>query len=393
MSAPTLPPAAPPGTRPVLVHDGVLTEYSFGDTHPMGPDRVRLAIELADHCGVLDQYDLVAPREPSDDLLRLVHSDEYVQALHDGQEHPELGIGGEDNPVVPGLPDVASRIAAATTTAAELVWTGRARRAVNVSGGLHHAMPAQAAGFCLYNDAAVAIAWLLDQGAQRVAYLDLDAHHGDGVEQAFWNDPRVLTISVHETGLHLFPGTGFAHEIGGPDAFGTAVNVPLPPDACDLQWLRAMNAVVPPLLGAFRPQILVTQHGADPHRSDPLTHLPITMDAMSISMRQVGVWAERYAGGRWVAVGGGGYRRDAAARAWTHLLAEVAGTPVDPTMPTPKDWASRLRDEGCPTMGDPDATISTSILTTDKIYPDEPDPALVATSRAVFPWWGLQPYH
>ncbi|WP_420174518.1 acetoin utilization protein AcuC [Luteococcus sp. OSA5] len=386
-------PAAARETRPVLVHNGVLTGYSFGPEHPMGPDRVRLAIELAEHCDVLGRYDVVEPMAASDALLHLVHSPDYVRALQDGREHLELGIGGDDNPVVPGLPEVASRIAAATVTAADLVWSGRARRAVNVSGGLHHAMPSQAAGFCLLNDAAVAIAWLLEQGAQRVAYLDLDAHHGDGVERAFWDDPRVLTISVHETGLHLFPGTGFAHEIGGPDAYGTAANVPLPPDACDLQWLRAMNAVVPPLLGAFRPQILISQHGADPHASDPLTHLQISMDAMAIAQRQVGAWAERYAGGRWVAVGGGGYRRDAAARAWTHLLAEVADCPLDPSLPTPTDWQERLRQAGSATMGDPEATISTSILTADKIYPDEPDPALVATSRAVFPYWGLQPYH
>lgn len=384
---------AAPDARPVLVHTEELTRYSFGPDHPMGPDRVRLAMELAAHTGTLDAYDVVEPHPASDDLLRLVHSPGYLAALADGHEHPEYGIGGEDNPVVPGLPAVASRIAAASATAAELVWTGLARRAVNISGGLHHAMPASAHGFCLYNDAAVAIAWLLAHGARRVAYLDLDAHHGDGVELAFWNDPRVLTISVHETGIHLFPGTGHAHEIGGPDARGTAVNVALPPHACDLQWLRATNAVVPPLLAAFKPEVLVSQHGTDPHGSDPLTHLDVSIDAMAVAQRQVAGWADRHCHARWVAVGGGGYRRDAAARGWTHLLAEVAGQPLDPSMPTPKDWTERLRDAGSATLGDEGATISAHALASDRIYPDEADPALVSTSRAVFPWWGLQPYH
>ncbi|MFZ2259874.1 MAG: acetoin utilization protein AcuC, partial [Luteococcus japonicus] len=290
-------PLAHPTARPVLVHSEELTRYSFGPDHPMGPGRVRLAMELAQHVGVLEAYDVIEPRPAIDELLRMVHSPAYLAALADGREHPEYGIGGEDNPVVTGLPAVASRIAAASATAAEMVWTGRARRAVNISGGLHHAMPSAANGFCLYNDAAIAIAWLLDHGASRVAYVDLDAHHGDGVELAFWNEPRVLTISVHETGLNLFPGTGYAHEIGGPDALGTAVNVPLPPHACDLQWLRAAKAVIPPLLGAFRPEILVSQHGTDPHASDPLTHLDISMDAMAVAQRQMGAWADRHCQG------------------------------------------------------------------------------------------------
>lgn len=151
--------------------------------------------------------------------------------------------------------------------------------------------------------------------------------------------------------------------------------------------------MIPPLLGAFRPEILVSQHGTDPHASDPLTHLDISMDAMAVAQRQMGAWADRHCQGRWVAVGGGGYRRDAAARGWTHLLAEVAGTGLDASTPTPQDWSERLGEEGSPTMGDPHATIGDHALAGDQVYPDEPDPALVATSRAVFPWWGLQPYH
>lgn len=236
---------AAPDARPVLVHTEELTRYSFGPDHPMGPDRVRLAMELAAHTGTLDAYDVVEPHPASDGLLRLVHSPRYLAALADGHEHPEYGIGGEDNPVVPGLPAVASRIAAASATAAELVWTGLARRAVSISGGLHHAMPASAHGFCLYNDAAVAIAWLLAHGARRVAYLDLDAHHGDGVELAFWNDPRVLTISVHETGIHLFPGPAMpmrsvARTRGVPRSTSRCLRTPVTCNGCapPMPWCR-----------------------------------------------------------------------------------------------------------------------------------------------------------
>ncbi|MEL4358212.1 MULTISPECIES: acetoin utilization protein AcuC [unclassified Luteococcus] len=387
-------PLAAPDTRPVLVHCEELERFSFGPEHPMGPDRVRLAVELADELGLLDGFDIVEPWQASDDLLRPVHEEGYIQALNDGKPHPERCIGIEDNPVVPGLPHVASRIAAASATAAQLVWDGRTRRAVNISGGLHHAMPGQAHGFCLYNDANVAISWLLAHGADRVAYVDLDAHHGDGVERVFWDDPRVLTISVHETGQHLFPGTGFAHEIGGPDALATAVNVALPTHTEDLDWLRALNAIVSPLLRAFKPQILISQHGADPHRADPLTHLDISMDAMALSQRAAAGWADRFAQGRWVALGGGGYQRDSAARAWAHLVAAVGNQTVEPDRPMPRDWAERVRrDQTSATMGDEGAAAALADFHLDRFYPEVPCPAINATSRAVFPYWDLQPYH
>ncbi len=183
----------------------------------------------------------------------------------------------------------------------EAVWTGGAEHAVNIAGGLHHAMPGAASGFCVYNDPAVAIAWLLEQGAERVAYVDVDVHHGDGVERAFWDEPRVLTVSVHESGRYLFPGTGFPDDAGGPGADGSAVNLALPPGTTDNAWLRAFHAVVPPLLEEFRPQVLVTQHGCDSHVLDPLAHLGLTVDGQRRSVpgaARAGPPARRRAVGR-----------------------------------------------------------------------------------------------
>src|SRR5690606_26950267 len=174
------------------------------------------------------------------------------------------GLGTSDNPVFIGMHDASALVAGATVAAAEAVWTGRSEHALNISGGLHHALAGSASGFCVYNDPAVAIAWLLENGAERVAYVDIDVHHGDGVQAAFYDDPRVLTISIHETPRTLFPGTGFPNETG---AEGTSVNVALPPGTGDRPWLRAFDAIVPPLLRRFRPQVLVTSTAPTATRS------------------------------------------------------------------------------------------------------------------------------
>ena len=239
----------------------------------------------------------------------------------------------------------SAHIVGASVEAARRVWEGEALHAANITGGLHHAMPDRASGFCVYNDVAVAIRWLLAQGAQRVAYVDVDVHHGDGVEQVFYDDPRVLTISLHETGQMLFPGTGFPQDVGGPGAEGSAVNVALPPGTSDAGWLRAFHAVVPPLLREFAPQVLVTQHGCDSHLEDPLAHLMLSVDGQRASYLALHELAHELCEGRWVVTGGGGYAVvDVVPRAWSHLLAIVAGSPVDPQSPVPPGWRAAVQE-------------------------------------------------
>ncbi|GAB2589920.1 acetoin utilization protein AcuC [Microlunatus antarcticus] len=377
--------------RPVFVYSEALTGYDFGSDHAMSPGRVRSAVALAASLGVLDALDVVAPPPADDALLATVHTPEYIEAVRRGVADERHGLGTSDNPVFPEMHEVSSQVVTATVEAARQVWEGPARRASNIAGGLHHAMPDRTSGFCVYNDVAVAIQWLLDQGVERVAYVDVDVHHGDGVQKVFWDDPRVMTVSLHETPVCLFPGTGFPTEIGGPDALGSAVNVALPPGTGDAGWLRAFDAVVPQVLAAHSPQVLVTQHGCDSHSHDPLADLDLTLDGQRASYVALANLADELADGRWVSTGGGGYAvLHVVPRAWTHLLAVVGGHPLDPETPTPQAWRDRIGAYAPETMGD---GVQVSFRRFDDGFNPESrlDQAIMATRRAVFPELGLDP--
>lgn len=338
----------------VLVHDDRLTRYDFGPGHPMAPLRVELTVALARALGVLDLPDLRVEPAPtaSDDELALVHTPAFIEAVKAAGERPTRpdpvhGLGTEDTPCFAGMHDASALVAGATLAAARGIVAGEVLHGLNVSGGLHHAMPDHASGFCVYNDPAIAIAWMLRNGCERVAYVDVDVHHGDGVQAAFYDDPRVLTISLHETPQTLFPGTGLATETGGPGAEGTAANVALPPGTDDAGWLRAFHAVVPPLLREFEPDVLVSQHGCDSHRDDPLAHLMLTVDGQRAAQLALHDLAHELCGGRWLATGGGGYAVvEVVPRAWTHLIAIVGGRPVEPTTEIPAGWRDRAQASG-----------------------------------------------
>jgi acetoin utilization protein AcuC len=230
-------------------------------------------------------------------------------------------------------------VTGASVDAARAVWEGTHQHAVNLSGGLHHAMRDRASGFCVYDDPAIAIAWLLEQGVGRIAYVDIDVHHGDGVQAVFWDDPRVLTISLHESGRTLFPGSGFADETGGPNARGSAINVPFPPGTNDVSWHAAFDEVVPAALREFAPEVLVSQHGCDTHALDPLANLLLTVDGQLLAHSKLHDLAHEVCAGRWIACGGGGYELvQVVPRTWTHLLAISSGHPLDPQTETPQDW-------------------------------------------------------
>ncbi|THJ10630.1 acetoin utilization protein AcuC [Nocardioides sp.] len=335
-----------------MVFDRSLTEYDFGPEHPMAPVRVDLTMRLAAELGVVGSDGLRCVDAPvaTEDQIATVHDPALIEAVQRMGARPgpgeELhGLGTDDNPVFRGMHHAAAHVVGASMEACRQVWTRESVHSANISGGLHHAMPDRASGFCIYNDIAVGIRWLLDQGAQKVAYVDVDVHHGDGVERIFWNDPRVLTVSLHESGQFLFPGTGFAKDVGGPDAEGTAVNVALPPGTGDSGWLRAFHAVVPPLLREFAPDVLVTQHGCDSHAADPLADLTLSVDGQRAAYLALHDLAHEVAGGRWVATGGGGYALvEVVPRAWSHLLAAVAGRPLDPTMVVPGAWREHVAE-------------------------------------------------
>ncbi|GAB2871758.1 acetoin utilization protein AcuC [Myroides odoratimimus subsp. xuanwuensis] len=381
--------------------DQSLTEYDFGPTHPMSPVRVDLTMRLAAALGVTGPggVRLVDAPMATAEQIATVHDPSLIAALEHCGKHGGVdfqhGLGSDDNPVFQDMHVAGAHVVGATLEAFRQVWSGESQHSASIAGGLHHAMRDRSSGFCLYNDIAVGIQYLLDQGAERVAYVDVDVHHGDGVEKIFWDDPRVLTISLHETGQMLFPGTGFPQDLGGGDAHGTAVNVALPPGTSDAGWLRAFHAVVPPLLQEFKPEVLVTQHGCDSHIEDPLAHLMLTVDGQRATYLALHDLAHEVAGGRWVATGGGGYAIvDVVPRAWTHLLAIVGGRPLDPHTETPLEW----REHVATTLGRTAPHRMTDGRTPAyRSWVDGYDPetwldrAIHATRTQVFPLHGLDP--
>jgi acetoin utilization protein AcuC len=384
-----------------VIWDEGLTGYDFGPGHPLAPVRVELTIALAREFGVFQEpgVSVTAPVPASRDLLELVHDPVYIDAVrHAGHGAPpdvSFGLGTADNPVFAGMHEASALVAGATVAAARSVWTAQALHGANIAGGLHHAMRRSASGFCVYNDPAIAIAWLLAAGAERVAYVDLDVHHGDGVQAAFYDDPRVLTISLHEHPSTLFPGTGLPTETGSGSGLGYAVNVALPAGTGDAGWLRAFDAVVPPLLRAFQPQVLVSQHGCDSHRLDPLAHLELSLDAQRRAQVSLHDLAHETADGRWLVTGGGGYELVwVVPRAWTHLLAIAAGSPIDPALPTPVPWRDHVRMRAAATAPDrmTDGAAAEFTPIESGVDPGDPvDQAIMRTRNAIFSFHGLHP--
>ncbi|WP_020671681.1 acetoin utilization protein AcuC [Amycolatopsis nigrescens] len=382
---------------PAVVWDSALLGYDLGGEHPFNPVRLDLTIRLATELGVLDGVPLLVPEQASDDELRRIHVDEYLAAV---KEAPLAGwdvghgLGTADNPVFSGMHDASALVVGSTLLGARKLAEGAADRAVNIAGGLHHAMRDHASGFCVYNDCSVAISWLLDNGFDRIAYVDTDVHHGDGVQNAFYDDPRVLTVSLHQHPFTLWPGTGYSAELGGAGAEGSSVNIPLPPHTRDAGWLRAFHAVVPSLLAQFRPQLLVTQCGVDSHEEDPLADLSLSVDGHRTIYRTLRELADRYAGGKWLAVGGGGYQLiRVVPRSWTHLLATVLDRDVAPETPLPPEWTDTVL-RAAPKAVLP-AAMTDKADTEHRAWGDgDDDPVDVAirdTRRAVFPLHGLDP--
>jgi acetoin utilization protein AcuC len=328
----------------VTVED-IARAYDFGLSHPLRPERVLLTYENIRTMDLLIRPNVSewVSRSASDDEITAVHDENFVatvKAIDAGvlEERAGLpyGLGTPDDPIFDGMHDASAAVCGASIVAAEAVASGAADHSFNPAGGLHHARRAEASGFCIYNDPAVAIAKVLDlQPDWNVMYLDVDVHHGDGVQWIFYEDPRVLTVSLHQTGRYLYPGTGFEDEIGDGDAAGTAANIPLLPSTGEGDYLWALEAVITALAEAFEPQLLFTQLGADTHHGDPLANLGLTMTAYPRMARILHEAAHHFAGGRWVATGGGGYQPNTVVpRVWTIHWAEMIGSPEA----IPADW-------------------------------------------------------
>ncbi len=316
-----------------------------------------------------DRRPVIAPRDATEAELLTVHEAEYIEAVRTVSRDPltpvdrRFGLGTEDVPVVAGMHEMARAVVGSTLTAAEIVASGRATRTLALAGGLHHAHAGSASGFCVYNDLAVAIRWLQREHGLRVLYIDYDAHHGDGVQSIFYNDPDVFTFSIHESGLYLFPASGFVDEVGEGDGHGHSANIPLEPETEDESFLGAFDAVVPELAEAFRPDILVVQTGCDAHALDPLTHLRCTTGLFEQLARRVVQIAERHCDGRIVATGGGGYAiHEVVPRAWTLAWAALCGDEAPD--PIPREWLDAVLAEApgelASTLRDPPSAIPPS---------------------------------
>lgn len=382
-----------------------MANYFFGDYHPMHPSRLDATASLAKDLGIFDlpQVQLEKPEIASVQQLMLAHDYPYIDAVQKISADPSLviascGLGTEDTPGYEGVHEASARLAGGTFQAAQAILDGKVKHAVNFGGGMHHASRDHASGFCIYNDCAVGISHLLEQGVSRVVYIDVDAHHGDGTQSIFWDDPRVMTISIHETGMSLFPGTGFSNEVGPEgEAAGTAVNIAMPPTTTDSGWLRAFNAVVPSLLREFQPEVILSQHGCDTHMNDEMSHMSISINAQQEIAAQISLLADELCEGRWIATGGGGYSvYDAVPRSWTHLMAVAAGQPLDVYQATPASWQKYMLEtygtKVPAAMGDPvDLWWRSWEIGFDP--GDDTDRTIMATRKEVFPLWGLDPWY
>lgn len=341
--------------------------YNLGGKHPLQQTRLQMVHRLIGACGLFSPdgpVDWITPQPASDEEISLVHTDDFIEAVQRASradEEPvsasylkQYGLGPGDTPAFPHMYEAAALYAGGTIDAARLVLSGEYEAAFNVAGGLHHAHPNRASGFCTFNDLAMGIQTLLQGGCERVAYIDIDAHHGDGVQDCFYDDGRVLTVSLHQScelsvnGRGFFPGTGMPREIGEGEGEGTSINVPLYPYTGDAVWHAAFNAVVPRVIEKFGPDAYVLQLGADAHFGDPLTHLQLTSRGWMEAVAKLLHLAD---GKPVVVTGGGGYNIRTVARLWTMVQAMCAGIELPDAVPTGYDAMyniPRLQDSETP---------------------------------------------
>ena len=335
-----------------FIYSDELLTYKFSDEHPFNQKRLQLTVDLLEKHGSLIPEDIILPRMATDEELCLIHDPEYVSAVKlAGQgKLPEeraanFGLGTEDTPIFRNMHEASALLVGGTLTAVDEVMEGRSRHALNLGGGLHHGFRGKASGFCIYNDSSVAIKYIQKKYGARVLYIDTDAHHGDGVQWSFYDDPDVCTVSIHETGRYLFPGTGSINERGQGAGYGYSFNIPVDAFTEDESWLEAYTAAVTEITDYFRPDVILTQNGADAHYYDPLTHLSATMKIFKEIPRLAHKLAHEYCSGRWIAVGGGGYDIwRVVPRAWSMIWLEMTGRAGSPA-PIPRDWADRWQPE------------------------------------------------
>lgn len=338
--------------RSVFVYSDQYETYKFRDDHPFNQIRVNLTYDLLKKANALDDKDVIKPRYATDEEILLVHDPKYVEIVKKAShseltalETFEFGIGTEDTPAFRNMHEAASLLVGGTLQAVDAVLSGEYNHAVNLGGGLHHGFKRKASGFCVYNDAAIAIKYIREKTNYKVLYVDTDAHHGDGVQWIFYDDPNVCTLSIHETGRYLFPGTGNTNERGHLDGYGYSFNIPLDAFTEDDSFLTVYETALKEIAEYFQPDIIITQNGADAHAYDPLTHLSCTMKIYEKIPKLAHEIAHTYCNGRWIALGGGGYDIwRVVPRAWAQLWCIASGHELL-TGELPSSWIEKWQNK------------------------------------------------
>jgi acetoin utilization protein AcuC len=349
-------------SQPIFIYNEHEIQYKFNDSHPFNQQRLLLTVDLLRKAGALHNSMIKAPRAATEVELLRVHSAAYIDAVKalsadvpaDNWVHEagRFGLDTEDTPYFAGMHDITAEVVGGSILAAELVMSGAAPHALHLAGGLHHAVQNKGAGFCVYNDATAAIAHLKEKYNAKVLYIDTDVHHGDGVQWSFYADPQVCTVSIHETGKYLFPGTGAVNERGEGEAFGTSVNIPVEPYTEDESWLECFEEVLTSAIARFKPDVIVSQHGCDAHAYDPLAHVHCSMSVYKAMPELIHSLSHQWCEGRWVALGGGGYDIwRVVPRAWSLLWlvmseqAPLQQLVAEPQLELPKAWLSAWQGE------------------------------------------------
>lgn len=374
--------------KAVFICTEELWAQGFGGNHPLKPERLKRTYELLMAYQAFDTPNshLVSPHPASREELLLFHTVEYVNAVarlsrsERRAQARRYGFRPDETPVFPGMYETEGLKVGAALTGARSIAEGQAEVAFSFAGGMHHARSALASGFCVFNDVAVAIHWLLRQGL-RVAYVDIDVHHGDGVQAAFYDTDQVLTISLHQAGILFYPGTGFPEEIGDGAGYGYSINLPFMIYTSEELYLSAFRQVVPPLIRQFAPDVLVTQLGADTHYRDPLARLMLTTRGYVALIEELKALADSI--GRWLAFGGGGYALDVVPRAWTLAYGVMSGQTFPDELPLAygeRYGHGRLHD-----TKDPGPAGAWAVVTTRE-YVEKGIAALKAQTQDVWRW-------
>ncbi len=331
----------------VFVYSSDYLNYKFSDDHPFNHIRVKLTQDLLTEMKALNDSDVIAPRIATDDEIALIHDPAYIDAVKKAGKGSlassiaaNYGLGTEDTPIFSNMHEASALIVGGTLTAVDAVMTGKSDHALNVGGGLHHGFRGKASGFCIYNDSSIAIEYMKKKYGAKVLYVDTDAHHGDGVQWAFYDDPEVCTLSIHETGRYLFPGTGNINEKGQGKGYGFSFNVPIDAFTEDESFQEVYEASFRKVIDFFKPDVILTQNGADAHYYDPLTHLSVSMKSYEFIPKLAHQLAHEYCDGKWIAVGGGGYDIwRVVPRAWSRIWLEMKGLSISGRLP--QQWLDR----------------------------------------------------